>query len=264
MQYGVTDVLDSYGGMISRKQAQELSAGAGARSERDVTNVSAFLEYVNAKSDNRLVRENAESAYTVNIQDRIYRIFNPMEYGKQKRRTIVLGSEGATIRMVLRGKLVDFIDSNVFERGDIVLIRNAAYDPQRNWLTGIYNTMINKIMPSPLQPITDFSQLHEGMKNIDILGKITEIGPIRYVNRLTGEGRIAVSDCMLSDLEKSISASLWGSSALMTSKLTVNDYVKIEFCNVVSRNSNMELYANDLSRIVSSKIFAGRLRPALH
>jgi hypothetical protein len=97
------------------------------------------------------------------------------------------------------------------------------------------------------------------MRNIDIIGKVVEISPIRHVSALSG-GAIAVSGCVLSDLSSTVGVSLWGSSALATASMHVNGFAKIEFCSARVRNEKMEVYASDLSRVVAGKAFAGRLR----
>ncbi|MGC8652197.1 MAG: hypothetical protein ACP5UH_03030 [Candidatus Micrarchaeia archaeon] len=267
----ISGIIDAYGGMITRAQAMDVEGGRTGRATAGITTVAAFLAFVNAK-DPRIggkLFSGAQSgmAYTANIQDRLYRIFNPVTtvYGtkQQERRTVVLGSEGSTIRMELRGRLSEYIDANVFERGDLVMVRNASYDEASGALIGVQSTVISKIMPAQDSAITDYSRLSAGMKNIDVVGKIVEIGPIRYVSRLSGSGQIAVADCVISDMERSVGMSLWGSSALATSKLNVGNFIKVEFCSAVRKNDTVVIYANEFSRIVSSKVFEGRLRPSI-
>ncbi|MEM0149641.1 MAG: hypothetical protein QXW10_01970 [Candidatus Micrarchaeaceae archaeon] len=272
---GVGDIIDAYGGMISSSQAHALAGSIahitdGKKGAQDITNVAALLELVGAqpaqKGSQLFPPGGKSSTYTVNIQDKIYRIFNPVTFTynnrQQSRRTIVMGSEGYTIKFILKEKLSEFIDSNVFERGDIVIVKNASFDSVSGELLSMPGTMINKVMPAPESAIIDYSRLREGMKSIDIIGKIVELGPVRYVNRLGG-GQVAVSDCTISNLEASVAVSLWGSSALATSRLSAGDFVKIEFCSTVFKNGAIGIYANELSRIVASKLFEGRLRPAL-
>ncbi|MGC8669576.1 MAG: hypothetical protein ACP5TL_00265 [Candidatus Micrarchaeia archaeon] len=264
--------IDRYGGMISRAKAQEIQAEQSGEDKKrfaDFTNIAALLDFIDTKgikNAGNLLGERGNQTYSINIQDRIYRIFNPISYTLnnkvQQKRTIVLGSEGATIKFIVKGRLSEFIDNNAFERGDTVIIKNAILDSSME-LVSSQNTMINKIMPAPETAIVDYSKLYEGMRNIDIIGKFIEIGPVRYVNRLGGEDKVAVSDSVITDLENSVSASLWGSSALATSKIGVNEFVKIEFCSVVPKNGTVSIYANDLSRVVASKIFEGRIHPAL-
>jgi hypothetical protein len=265
----VSDVIDSYDGMITKAQAAAIvdnSNGiAGKQGTEDITTIKALSEFFSmiVKQNMPLLGKQSSKAYKTNIQDHIYRIFNPVEYalnGRQNvKRTIVLGSEGSTMKFNIKGKLSDFIDSNAFERGDMVIVKNAVLDTSTGELSSISSTMINKVMPSTIIPIYDYSTLKEGMKNIDIVGKILELGPIRYVNKLSGSGQIAVVDCMLSNMSDTIKASLWGSSATITAKFNVGDFMKIEFCNVIKRNNSLEIYASDLSRVVSNKLFERKI-----
>jgi hypothetical protein len=98
------------------------------------------------------------------------------------------------------------------------------------------------------------------MKNIDIIGKVVEISPIRHVSALSNGDAIAVAGCVLSDLSNTVGVSLWESSALATASMHVNGFAKIEFCSSRVRNEKIEVYANNLSRVVVGKSFAGRLR----
>ncbi len=271
LMVSVSEVIDNYDGMITRAQASAIANNgndfAAKLGADDITSIKALSEFFSmlGRQGAPLLGKQNEKAYTVNVQDRIYRVFNPVEYvinGRQNtKRTIVLGSEGSTMKFNIKGKLSDFIDANAFERGDMVIVKNAVLDTSTGELSSISSTMINKVMPSTIMPIYDYSTLREGMKNIDIVGKVLELGPVRYVNRLTGSGQIAVVDAILSDMSSTIKASLWGSSATLTAKLNVGDFIKIEFCNIIARNGSLEIYASDLSRVVSNKLFERKMHP---
>src|SRR5208283_4668204 len=118
--------------------------------------------------------------------------------------------------------------------------------------------MISRIAPTRHETITDYSTLKDGLKNFDIIGKVIEIGPLRHVNGL-GAGQTAVSDCVITDMKTSVGVSMWGSSAIETTRIKVNDFVKMEFCSARMRNDSITLYASDLSRIVANNAFSRRL-----
>lgn len=279
MMVGAEELVDRFSGMITKRQAEKLSGDNEiSESEKDrrpkksfdVTNTAGVLEFINmelkSSAPRILVGEEKKEKYLVNIQDYIYRIFNPLSYGSGERntnkRTAVLGREGLTINLTLRDRISDFIDINVFERGDLVLVKNARIDLVSGGLLGISNTTINKIMPVPFNgTINDYSFLRAGQRNVDVIGKVLEIGPIRYVSRLGGSGQTAVADCVLTDLKDSVNVSMWGSSAIQTAKMNINDILKIEFCNARTRNDRLEIFANDLSRVIANKKFENRLRP---
>ena len=92
-------------------------------------------------------------------------------------------------------------------------------------------------------------------KNIDIIGKVTEISVIRYLKQQNKD--ITVSDFMIVNSASSIRVSAWGSSALITERMSVNQYVRIEFCNIIERNDLLEIQANDISRILILKTNTG-------
>ena len=271
--HSTDEIVDNFSGMITRKQAQilseELEYGYVARqgvSSKEVINVKNLLEFVSMKvspAKSLVHNTSKQGTYTVNLEDRIYRIFNLMEYPSQARRllrrTVVLGTENLTIKLNLFGKIAEFIDINGFEVDDLVLIKNALFDIASGELSSTGKTVINRISPS-YSGITDYSTLRDGMKNISVIGKVMEIDPIRYVSRLNSDGQIAVAGCKITDHANVVTVSLWESSAIATTKLNVNDFVKFEFCGVRSRNDLPEIYCNNLSRVLVNGNLSARLK----
>src|SRR5438445_11591591 len=119
----VEDIVDKFSGMITREQAAMLLEDAKIQEtdDRKINDVKSILELINVKKE-MLGRE----PYSINVQDYIYRIFNPAIYsqhGKQSiKRSLALGSEGSTIKLNLRDQLSEFIDINALEREDLVLL----------------------------------------------------------------------------------------------------------------------------------------------
>ncbi len=267
------DVMEDFSGMISRKDAELIASSSAPIPSRthgssdDIIDVVGLLEFItaNGSTAKQLNAEQQTSAdYAVNIRDRVYRIFNQVEYSyggrKGVKRDIVLGREGKTIRLTLFDNLSKLADATPLERGDVILVRNAALDMRNGILKGVSKTIVLRMSPSQ-EGIGDYSLLKGGEKNIDVIGKIVEINPIRYVNRLDGSGQIGVVDCVISDLKDSMNAVLWGSSALATANMNVNDFMKIEFCSVREKNGTKEVYATETSRVFTSGSLEGRLRP---
>ena len=256
------EVMDRFSGMITKDQAAALAGKEVAEKpvSSDVINVDALLQFISMKRDSQPASANP---YSVNVQDYLYRIFNPVmrAVGNRQvsRRYVVLGREGCTIRLDLVGKLSEFIDINAFERQDLVVVKKALLDVSNGELVDGKGTMISRIAPTRHETITDYSMLKDGARNVDVIGRVVEIGPVRHVSGLSANGQVAVSDCVLTDMDMPVSASLWGSSAIATTRMKVNDFVKMEFCNARVRNGSMELYANDLSRVVANSSFARKL-----
>ncbi|MGC8729876.1 MAG: hypothetical protein ACP5RP_00615 [Candidatus Micrarchaeia archaeon] len=252
-------VLDEFSGMISRAQAKSILDSQG---------VTPKLDQSTAHSSNFSVKEIleryqnfSETLSTFNIEDTIYRIFNESTYdvaGKRNtKRIIILGKEGDTIKVNLYGKLADYIDLNGFEAGDIVIITNLIFDSSGN-ARNSPNTYISKIRPGG-SAITNYSEIKSEMRNINIIGKVIEIDPIRYITRIDKQSQVPTCRIKLSDLLHEISVSLWESSALSTVNMHINDYVKIEFCASKVRNDTIEIYANNYSRVLISKALSNRL-----
>lgn len=259
----VDDVIEGYSGMITHEQAKKLLESFSSQAQSDVTNAVGLLEFIGMNRRQQRV-EPSSGIFIVNIRDIIYRIFNPIvsqSLGVQtERRSVALGAEGFTVRLNLHGKLSEFMDIAAFERGDTMLARSAFVDIQNGELKDGRSTAIRKIASSTQESVIDYSVLTEGMKNIDVVGKVVELSPIRHVSALSGNSAIPVTDCVLSDLGSTINVSMWESSALAAAKLHANDFVKIEFCSTRMRNGQVEIYANNLSRVLSSRSFAARLR----
>jgi hypothetical protein len=268
--------MDKFSGMISKENAIKIMKGEISldinnsiikqkkqNNISDVTDVRNIIEFINTKR-NAIIEDNIkkEENYIIDIKDVVYRIFNPQESKLKKgiKRTLVLGHEGATINFVVHNKLSDFIDVNTIERGDTIFIRKAVLNIKQSLLYDQKSTLISKIAPTT-NKIYVISELSAGMRGIDVIGRITEIGTIKYVSGL-GNDQVAVASAKLSLNDKSVDVSLWGSSALATTKMNLNDFVKIEFCNVKNKFDKLEIIANDYSRVFASNLFAQRVRRA--
>ncbi len=270
----IEDIMDGLSGMITREQAKELLNKSSAanlsaadtspdKPPEDITNVVGVLEFVEMHRKRGMLGGLGADVFTVNLRDSVYRIFNPTSYAHQgvqaERRAVVLGTEGFTIKLVLR-RLSLLIDSGAFERGDTIHVSNVLLDMQNCELKEGKNTSVRRIAPTRLESVIDYAVLTEGMKNIDVIGKVVEVSQIRRIDALSSSATIAVADCVISDRNSQINVSMWESSALASSNIHANDFVKIEFCSTRIRNGKLELYAGNLSRIVVSKTFSTRLR----
>lgn len=258
---GPEDIMAEHFGMITGSQAAMISEGKipGPVRQKDTINAAGLYAFI--KVNRQRQQENPGRSFIVDVEDIVYRVFNPVAYASgiqgKGRRTVVIGSEPSTFNITLFGKFSEYVDIGKIERGDTVLIRNLSLNMGGDLLYSSPSTSISRIKPSS-SGITDLSSIKSGSRNIDVIGRVTELGPIRYVAKLSGQGQVAVADCKLSDKNTTIVASLWGSSALQTAKLGINDYVKIEFCNAVERNGSVEIYANDLSRVLPGPVLSGR------
>ncbi len=259
----IDSIINSHYGMITSAQAADIASEDSnllIKEHIDVQGINEFLKMQTHQST--LLKDSENSTYNVIIEDKIYRIFedsNTLEDSKKKNmRTVVLGKEGNTIALKLSEKFSKIIDINGFERGDIISARNVLLDLVHNELIATPTTVLTRIFPSD-SGIKNYDELCDGMKNIDIIGNIIEIGPIRYVNKINGNGLIGVSSCVISNTYKTFNVSLWGNAALKTAVMNVNDTIKIEFCSIKNRNNTLEIYANDLSRILINKNLSSRL-----
>ncbi len=251
------EIIDRYSGMITRSMAESMASSPDSESEikadsarrNDTTDAAGIIQFAGMKRKVGMSLNRSEDAYTVNVEDTVYRVFNSGDRGKGIRRDIVIGREGATIRIILHGKIAEQIDTEKVCRGDKVLIRNVVLDPATMDLesrpdTSLMMTTQAKAKTVPLQ------ELREGMKNVDISGKLAEVGILKQVSKLSGNGTVAVVNCTIRDADSPVSLILWESSANIASKMVPNDTVRIEFCSVRSKNGLIEIVANEYSRVL--------------
>jgi hypothetical protein len=254
------EIIDRFSGMITKEQAAALS-DRGGEHDGVLRNVEDLLVLINKRTDKDTHAVADSNPFTVNVKEKVYRIFNPVtltQGGVQtSRRSVVLGSENRTLKLNLRSRLSEFIDTEAFERGDVIEVDNAILDPVRGELVEGIGTVMRRVSPAKHDAIVDYDALGNEMRNIDVIGKIVEMSSVRYAG-ISGK-RLAVSDCVLTDLKRSVNASLWGSSALATARIKINDFVKIEFCRTGTGRNGLVLHASDLSRIVANKAFGQRL-----
>lgn len=244
----IDEMVDAHFGMISKSQAAgailPVAAPQMGEAGRGGASVHALLEFIDASKEGRAQQ------YTINVEDRVYRVFNPLrESGKALYRTLVLGSEGGTVQVRLYRGLSETVDRIGVCRGDPIMIRGAILDMATGTLKGTNITSITKTLLSRSPAITDLSLLRSGQKNVDVEGSVVEIGPARRAGAPNGRDSVSVSYLIIADGTAAIPVSVWGSSAAAAGRINLNRKARVEFCNVRSRNGGLELYAGDLSRV---------------
>jgi ssDNA-binding replication factor A large subunit len=256
-------VVDKFSGFLTKEQAERLLKEGEEFLAKPATAPKRHYSAKELLSPND-TENTIQTDLPINVKDRIYRIFNAnasMINGREaKRRKVILGEEGCTIVLNLKDRLSDLIDLQAFERGDVITVNNVFIDPNSNELKSIENTSINRLRPSQTEPVTDYSKIDTELKKIDFIGRIVEIGIVKYTTILDRPGKIPVSECVITDSLNSIPVSFWGSSAISTEKLKTNDAIKIEFCDVKIYEGKPHIYANDNSRIIANPAFAERLK----
>ncbi|MCL5094960.1 MAG: hypothetical protein M1168_03190 [Candidatus Marsarchaeota archaeon] len=217
------------------------------------------LSLNNSKDIINLIQINNQNSLNliIDVEDIIYRIFNPLKIeNKDKtkiliKRTIIIGNENSTVKANFYNRYSQLVDELCFERGDVILIKNILLDNKTNELKTIQKTVINKTKPTQYKAVR-FDLLKGYEKNIDVIGKVIEIGPLKH--NVINNTDLVSCYCILTDFTKQIFVSLFGSAALaITYNINLNDFIKIEFCNSGQKNNNIQIIANDYSRIFSNK-----------
>lgn len=255
----IKHALDNHYGMISIAQASALDA-IFKEDPNYPTDSATIIEFINRQLNQLRLESDAKvTRYPISIQDKVYRIFDEEENKKEGvARVIILGKEGAALRINLAKKQSEQIDLYGFERGDIIYVKNCILNSLVGEVECTSSTLISRIFPS-IEGIVDYGLIQEGDKNIDVIGNVVEIGPIRYVNKIGGQERIGVSSCVISSSKGSIDVSMWGRAAIKTAVMNVNDIIKIEFCSARKRLNKIEIYANERSRILINKGLKSRI-----
>jgi hypothetical protein len=259
-------LVEKFSGFITKEQAEAILKNEPffdqkkPASRNTTLNVKKLLDLIGPA--NPQMKLDGKDTTSVNVKDKVYRIFNPLEAKENgsdtKRRKMILGEEGLTIALNIRGPLSDYVDSYGLERGDTIIIKNALVDPTTASLKSGVNTTIERVIDSTNDVIADYAKVTEDTRKIDIVGKILEIGQIRNVSKPGSNIQSPVASCTITDSSNIIDASFWGSSALATKNLKANDLVKIEFCDLKIKEGKLQLYANDDSRVLASGIVVKR------
>ncbi len=252
-------LVDRFSGMVTRQRADQFLLDGrqfGINSAQDLVDV---------------IKLNAEggSCQTaiINVQDKVYRVFNQKQEKSARgmnARDIVLGDpfNGQTILATIYGGISDIADSMPIERGDEILLNNVLLDCKAGAVKSIARTSVSIIKKSSeLLPRLDSLQGSE--RNIDIAGKILEIGPLKYSSNSL-QFQSVESYCMVTDFTKDINVHVSGSAALVLAAMKPGDFIKIEFCSALLAYSDIVISANNNSRIFSNTSIAERLKDQHH
>lgn len=260
--YTPSEIMDSLGGLVTDEQARRIAGGeygnpkfiAGSRPNVTAGELISFLEARAGAADTEM---------SANITDRVYRIFNRHTRQAGGRgfaaRTIVLGEEGRTVPMRLNDKLSNLMDITPFERGDTVTVKNAAITHDGT-ASSLPSTSISRIKPTQMVSLSDYALLRAPVSNIDMIGMLTEVGPVRHIERLGNRMPLPVSSCRMSDGKMEVEATFWGSSALATVDIAPNSWIKIEFCSIRAADAGPTISAADSSRVVANAAFMEKMK----
>lgn len=245
--FNASKIMDSLSGMVTEAQAEAISEGKFGNpkfiaSVRPNVNVKETLSHVSMIGAGQVIAD---------VTDKIYRIFNPQRSAAgSKQRIVVLGEEGSTLPVKVSERLSDAIDAVPFERGDVVEIRGILMASDGTGSVMPSGAM-TRIKPTTMLSISDYSVILSSVQGIDIMGMLTEIGPIRHIGGLGGKRPVPVASCVMSDGKTSAAASFWGSSAVATAEIRANSRVKLEFCNIRISEGRMMINATDSSRVLA-------------
>ncbi len=242
------EIMDAYSGMISKSDAEKIAGSIDVKGQ-SVFDAKAVIEMAGKQIKNPKLLE-------IDVQDEVYRIFNQpvAKEGAVRWRTVVLGKEGDTISLELRGRLSASIDFGKFERGDTIMVNRALLDTKKLKIVSFTDTTIGRVKRSA-NGVVELKGVAIETKNVDVSGKVTVMSQPREIPKIGSKGNTAVIDCTISQDEISADVTMWGSSAyaFIDANPNIGDIIKIEFCNIKPVEGKLRIVANDSSRVLLLK-----------
>lgn len=254
----VHSIIDRFSGMITREQAESIlrKRDSGDNIERLIlgsdasANASELLDLALRKEIRSVI-----PSLNVNIRDAVYRVFNDTAVytakGITNRRKVAIGSEGRTVIIEMMGRQSDAIDRERIERGNRIYITNTIFNLYNGKL---YTTTSSKISNESVSEsryisIDDINR-DLNAKNLDVIGVVADLA-----NYVTARNSMkeAYSSCTLKGHTNSAKLHMWGSSAILSKRISDGDTIKVEFCTVSNTDGQISVNAWDSSRILVLK-----------
>ncbi|MGI0141687.1 MAG: hypothetical protein ACREBF_03510 [Candidatus Micrarchaeales archaeon] len=255
------EVIDEHFGLIDKttaaKIAQEKSTAQNSE-EKDVGGAKPILTTVN-----QLILEKIRIETLVDIEETVYRVYNKKEVEINGAdimiRMIVLGTQGENARLILFREKAELATSIPIERGDRILVNRAVVKRGYNGfeLASISQSAI-EVLKRANTGINDFN-LIDDRKEVDVLGKVVSIGPIKHsifsANRDSDSCSFTITDGI-----NQLGVSAIGNAVRDIAAAHPGDVVKIEFAIVKEAVGKKELYVNESGRILVNESLRSRLQ----
>ncbi len=249
------DVIDYFDGMLTREQA------AAIYSKYENVNLDYGMPF-DAHGMAMLLDSNSNgilegfNAGKVDISDKVYRVLNPVikKFGEKTTfsRTIVLGKEGDTVMVTLSKKSSRLLGKLNISRDDKVTIKSLKIDFRTGTLKSTMNTVIERLEQSNTC-ISRLSRLKPGIRGVDIIGKLIEVGPEKRLPKSQGGAASNAVLAKISDSTTALAVSCVGYPASCIKRMPLNSTIRVEFCSIIERNGSIIAYADANSRIMSIK-----------
>ncbi|MDE1825715.1 MAG: hypothetical protein KGH61_04115 [Candidatus Micrarchaeota archaeon] len=251
------EVVDEHFGMIGKGAAEKI---AGDRTLANGARMESPVEAMSEIAVDDVIRERARVNSLVEMSAQVYRVYNRKVVEIDGRdveiRIIILGTQGENIRAILFEEKVALANSMPIERGDVLHLVRFVVRRGYNGLelASLLDSRIEKISSSASE-VANFSMLRNGQKDVDVIGRIVAIGPVKHSIFSIGRGNDACN-CTISDGKTQMRLTVIGNAVHDLSLAHPGDPIKIEFCAV---RDEKELYANESSRILVSAALRPRL-----
>lgn len=250
-----------FSGMITKDQASDIASGkrpflsqgslTGKSGSGMLLSVEGVIRFVEMQRGIRLKKEGAgrRRNYSINVEGKVYRIFNPQTYsynGREvKKRIVVLGTEGSTITFALFDEASDMIDSLGICRGDSLVAMGAVLDAESGEMKGVKHSRIKRGGRAD----SAIALPEDNKTDADIAGTVVDAHHEEYVDG-HGRARGRCVRCCIRMAEKPTEIFFSGSSADAAEGLKERDTIRVEFCTLIVKDGGIEAYADDRSRVL--------------
>ncbi len=248
-------LINEYEGMINKKQAQKLE-GDGynfcmSLSGPNSISVKELISLIEDKKEDLIRNEFKNMFYSVNIRDKIYRIFNENSIKSYKlfgaKRLIVIGLSPDTMKFFISAKLSKKLDkpNKIVKSNDEIMISNAIVNLHDDFLYSGKDTDLIKVDRSrpKLEP---YMEMDHSMGNTRVLAKIVGSN----TNKIARGNRDGHLELKLDLGNKPLNLVLEGSSIKCVKEFHPGDYIFAEFCRPIKANNCLSLIADNYSRVV--------------
>lgn len=254
-------VLDEHLGMIDRQTASKIAEGKSIAEQKPSDDPLDIASEMVTIED--LVLGKAKVNSLVEMEEVVYRVYNKklVEVGGVDimTRIILLGTEQKNIKVILFDGKVDLANSIPIERGDKIIARNFVVKKYAGSLelASIAQSTIGREIEAKTG-INEFSRINPSAQEIDVVGKLVVIGPIKHSIFAVARDNDSCS-FTISDGIDQMKVLVVGNGVRELETAHPGDPIKIEGATI-RKNGGIELYLNESSRILVSSSIRSRLR----
>ena len=249
-------IISEYEGMINKRQAEKLEQEGYnfclSLSGPNRISVGELSSLIEERGEGLIKNEFKNMFYSVNIKDKIYRIFNEESIKSYKlfgaKRLVVIGPSPNTIKFFISSKLSKKLDnpSRLVKSNDEIIISNALVNLHNDFLYSGKDTDLIKADKGRLR-LEPYMEIDHSTGNTRIFARILDSSTCK-ISRGNKDLELKL------DLgSKPVNLVLEGSSIKCTKDFQPGDGIFAEFCRPIKSDNGLSLIADNYSRVVLVK-----------